>query len=340
VIEQDHVTPYCLDHESRRLIFTELPPELDLTKAAFAHLDQRRFARRLIAVPYEELQALSRQVPLPSRLVFVFNASRSGTTVMNRILNQMDGVCSFAELDFFTNLYSLDQLDEDRDELTALLHDCVRLFASPYADQLVGFKFRHNCVEIADLFHRAFPAAKSLFMYRNAIDWSASWRRLAVETGSTHDVDRAEVRDDWVWVTERTRANLGRMLDEDRKTVPSLLAQLLQWIDSIEGYLRAVEQGVPFVALRYEDLNEKRAATLEPLLDALGIPRAQLTQALRGFEGDSQAGTVMQRREGKPNAVELDQSQKRAIVGALAKHPRKLASHPVLPGTLGPHGSW
>lgn len=336
VIQQDHVTPYCLDPESRRLIFTELPPELDLTTVSFAHSDQWRFARRLIAVPYEELPALSKQVPLPSRLVFIFNASRSGTTLMNRILNQMDAVCSFAELDFFTNLYWLDQVHQDREELADLLHHCVRLFAAPHADKIVCFKFRHNCVEISDLFHRVFPAAKNLFMYRNAIDWSASWRRIALEVGSTDDVDRAEVRNEWVWVTERTRANLGLILDADRKNVPSLLAQLLQWIDSIEGYLRACEQGVPFVALRYEDLNESRVATLELLLDELRIPRAQLALARLGFEGDSQAGSVLQRRGGEPNAIELDDGQKRIIVEALARHPRELESQMVLPGTLTP----
>lgn len=335
VIQHDHITPYCLDHDSRRLIFTDLPPELDLTTVPFAHSDQWRRARRLIAVPYEELHALSKQVPLPSRLVFVFNASRSGTTLLNRILNQMDGVCSFAELDFFTNLNWLDQVHQDRDELADLLCQCVRLFAYPNADQIVGFKFRHSCVEIADLFHRVFPAAKNLFMYRNAIDWSASWRRLAIEGGSIDDVDRDEVRKHWVWVTERTRSNLGLMLGAGAETVPSLTAQLLQWIDSIEGYLRAYEQGVPIVALSYEDLNEHPTETLALVLEYLGIPRAQLELALLGFDGDSQAGTVMQRRGGKPNTIELDDSQKRTVIEALAKHPRQLVPDPILPGTLG-----
>ena len=74
-----------------------------------------------------------------------------------------------------------------------MLSRCVRLFAYPYADRTIGFKFRHTCVESADLFHAAVPAAKHLFMYRNAIDWSASWRRFDVNWGALADADVNEV---------------------------------------------------------------------------------------------------------------------------------------------------
>lgn len=337
VIQQDNVTPYCLDHESRRLIFTDLPPRTDLTSVAFVHADQKRLARRLIAVPYEELPSLADRVPIANQITFIFNSSRSGTTLMSQILNQVDGAVSFSELDFFTNVCSLAQLGEERSELIDLLSRCVRLFAYPYADRTIGFKFRHTCVESADLFHAAIPAAKHLFMYRNAIDWSASWRRFDVEWGTLADADVNEVRNEWHHVTERTRTTyMDRLVAPDDTTIPSIVGRLLEWIDSVEGYLRAYEQGVPFFAFRYEDLNAHRQAMLAKVLDYVGIGRERVQQAMRGFEHDSQAGTGLQRKDGRANPLVLSNEQVQTITDALEKHARQLTPELILPGTVRP----
>src|SRR5271163_1365314 len=52
VAENRHVTPYCLDHQNRRMIFAETPPEIELSAEPFYYQAQYEAATRLIAIPY------------------------------------------------------------------------------------------------------------------------------------------------------------------------------------------------------------------------------------------------------------------------------------------------
>ena len=335
VIQHDHIAPYCLDHASRRLVLADLPPELDLSSGPFPLVDQKVSARRLIAVPYDELPQLADRVSPPDKLVFVFNSARAGSTLLHQIFNEMDGMVSFSELDFFTNLVSIAHRADDRSRLTDLLRQCVRLFAYPFADQTVAFKFRSDCVDIADLFHAAFPAARNIFLYRNAIDWSASWWRMHLEAGGPEVIDITDLRADRAHRTGRT-THFDRVVHPAATTAPYYLAMLPIWLITIDAYLRHYERGVPFLALRYEDLDEHRDAMLAKVLDHVGLPRHGLAQALRGFEGDSQAGTALERKDGKPNQVTLNDSQVLTIVDILERQPTPLSPNVILPGTFLP----
>jgi hypothetical protein len=337
VIQEEHITPYCLDHESGCLIFTELPPELDLTGVPFAYQAQRRHAKRLISVPYGELQSLSEQVPLPKHVVFIYNTSRCGSTLMHRVLNKMEWVGCFSEVDTFTNIWEMTETHQDSEPLADLLYHSLRLFAYPYADQIVGFKFKHLSILNANLIHRAFPTATNLFMYRNAIDWSSSWERIFVDQGGPPEQLDRKVFVNLRWlVSERTRTFFDRVLDADQVTVRRSLGFSLMWIDSIDGYLQAHEQGIPMVALRYEDLSDQRIPTLELVLDAIGIPLTKLEQALLGFEQHSQLDAPFD----GGNKMEIGEEHIQAIVNLLEKHPRKLAPYMVLPDTLRPMPKW
>ena len=334
VIREKNVSPYCVDPVSRRLIFVDLPPDLDLASVPFAYLAQKRYARRLIAVPYAELPDLASRVDWPPQLVFVFNVARCGSTLMHRMLNQVDGVRCFAELDVFTNMIPLAQHAEERSALRGLLADSVKLFAYPYADGIVAFKGRGQDTDIADLVHETFPEARCLFLYRNAIDWSASWRRLDIQNGTT-EVNVGGYRD-------ALRAMYGRSTDFDvlvppeARTIPSMVAWLHIWLMSVEGYLRAREAGVPFLTLRYEDLDAHREAMAARVFDYVGIPLEGVAQALRGFEKDAQAGTALARKDGVGNQLTLDDAARAMVVQALAKHPRRLAPDVILPETIRP----
>jgi hypothetical protein len=334
VIQEDHITPYCLDHESGCLIFTELPPELDLTGVPFAYQAQRRHAKRLISVPYGELQSLSEQVPLPKQVVFIYNTSRCGSTLMHRVLNKIEGVSCFSEVDTFTNIWEMTENHQDNEPLANLLYHSLRLFAYPYADQIVGFKFKHLSILNANLIHRAFPTAKNLFMYRNAIDWSSSWERIFVDQGGpTEQLDRKGIVNDWRWlISERTRTFFDRVLDADQVTVRRSLGFSLMWIDFIDGYLRAHEQDIPIVALRYEDLIDQRIPTLDLVLDAIGIPLTKREQALLGFERHSQLDVPFDGGD----RMKIGEEEIQAIANLLEKHPQKLAPYMVLPDTLRP----
>lgn len=69
----------------------EIPPEADLSQASFLYATQSKLARRALVVPFAALERLAAGVALPERLVFVFNIARCGSTLVNAMLNRVDG---------------------------------------------------------------------------------------------------------------------------------------------------------------------------------------------------------------------------------------------------------
>lgn len=332
VIQHDHIVPYCLDDVGQRLIFVDLPPELDLTEVTFVWFEQKQYARRLIAVPYAELADLTAQLPQPKKLILIHNTTRSGSTLLHQIFNEVEGIASFSEPDLFLNLVRSAYEAPDRRDTIDLIRQCFMLFSYPYADQMVSIKFRSQCIELADIFYEIFPTAAQLFLYRNALDWSASWQKLYIQDGATEEnvADFKELRRQYSGRSDY----MDTMLLDDAPTVLSFMAMLSVWAFCMDAYCTMHEREVPFFALRYEDLNAQRETMLTKLFDYVGLPQAQLMQAMRGFERDSQAGTEYSSRRGKK--VTLTATQKQMIHTALAQHPRQFSPDVILPNTTRP----
>ena len=73
---------------------------------------------------------------------------------------------------------------------------------------------------------------------------------------------------------------------------------------------------------------------LRKLLTHFALPVDGIDRALAVLPEDSQAGTVMARKQGRPNQTVLDTDEVRRITDVLAMHPRKLTPDIVLPGTV------
>ena len=85
-------TPYRLDLKKRQAIFVQIPPEIDLSQAVFSHLEQFHQARQVLVVRLDALLTIAPQVKLPPKLIFQFNIARCGTTLLNKVVNQVEGV--------------------------------------------------------------------------------------------------------------------------------------------------------------------------------------------------------------------------------------------------------
>jgi hypothetical protein len=66
----------------------------------------------------------------------------------------------------------------------------------------------------------------------------------------------------------------------------------LVWDLRIDGYLRALRQGMSFIAIHYHDLNTDRAAETLRLLEACGISPRHLDRAMTAFLEDSHKGSA------------------------------------------------
>jgi hypothetical protein len=132
VLENPDLSLYCFDDATRQAIFVELPPSVDLTKAAFVYLTQGEQAERLIAVSYDTFMQLAAELSEVENLICTCGTGRSGSTLLSHVFNELDTVVSLSEPDVATQFALLRDADRSREEeLSKLLDSTVRfLFKS------------------------------------------------------------------------------------------------------------------------------------------------------------------------------------------------------------------
>jgi hypothetical protein len=63
------------------------------------------------------------------------------------------------------------------------------------------------------------------------------------------------------------------------------------WALHLDAYMKNLEAGVPFMALRYNEMNTDRENATRALLAHCGLSQSETSNALLGFEKDSQDGS-------------------------------------------------
>lgn len=250
VLKRPEVSLYCLDHPNRRFIFTECDPDIDLTAAPFLFQAQFLNARRLIAVPYEEMEALLAERPYgENQLILLYSVGRCGSTLMSQLFNQLDNVVSLAEPDVFTDLLRLRTDDgQNDDEIAALLKLSVLLLMKPTPQkepEKYVIKFRSYGIELADLIAEQFPDAHTLFMYRNAEDWARSTTRAFQKMISEKGAMGSASQKRWAQRSERL-SGMSRSIFGDRTPMP--VQKIVNRMEGRAGVLsqRAVNQRAIF----------------------------------------------------------------------------------------------
>jgi Sulfotransferase family len=285
VAENRHLSPYCLDYLNRHMIFAETPPEIELSARPFYYQAQYEAATRLIAIPYDRVHEIAaRAHGLTANPVFIFSVGRCGSTLMSKMFGRLDATYSLSEPDVFTAinyLHGEGRLIET--EAIQLLASTVSLVNRPPTprERLV-VKFRAQCIGIAELIYRRHPTASFIFMYRNAIDCVDSYIRVfgAVPLPK-HVFDRA--------------FPYAQSQPEKYQLLHRLGQPMLVWLVCAHTYLRLRERGLPFVAIKYEELVERPTGSAARLLAHCGISDALTEQACAAMTEDPQAGTPLAR---------------------------------------------
>lgn len=324
VIDERVWHPYCIDDTRQRVIFTEIPTSVNLTEKAFAFQHQFSEARRLLAVPYEELLGLARQATMPETLIFIFSTGRCGSTLLNQIFNEIDGVNSLSEPDIPTNLTALRMIDPSRDKLYAdILYATTRLQVHALMTPdtcYFGLKFRGQALELMDLYYQQFPDARYLFMYRHATQWARSMYSFVKKFGIP-DMLNSEMTYMMAKTSGYSTVNkMAQYIDLSRSIFYIEEGFAVTWLHMMDMYLEAFKSGIPLFPLRYEDLTEKREILIPQLLEYCGIPTSYATQAMKGFDMDSQRGTILAQ----------DVESERISVEQIARFQAVLQGHPVV----------
>jgi hypothetical protein len=330
---------YCFDDTTRRAIFVELPPAVDLTKSPFVYMTQGEQAERLIAVSYDTFTRLAAELPKIDDLIPIYITGRSGSTLISHIFNELDTVVSLSEPDAANQFAYLRDSDGNRDaELCNLLDSTVRFLFKPNRHKKAStyaLKFRSEAGRVMDLYQATFPQAKNLFSYRDAVGWTASFYRLCKSWG---DPDHQPLS---AWLPffeqgyKKDEGDLRVYLGESDEDISLIKFIALWWLFPMEAYLTQYERGIPVLAVRYDDLNAHREKVLSGIFAYCGLPVSGVKEALRAFEQDAQAGTPLAREDAKRgNALRLSEQQLADIHDVLQRHPVIKTPDYMLPGTL------
>ena len=294
-------------------------------------------AEYLVALPFATFTRLAERIPPDeSKVIFLHNIARCGSTVLSRAFNEADDVLSLSEPDVLTNCVRLDALPLP--EQYDLMRACVAWLCRPAvvgSNTHVAIKFRNQAISIMKRFVAALPAATHLFVYRHVIDWLASFQRLRSKRNDpVLSYTRAQAIERQAEYMQCPPAELEAFAHRDFASYDGLEERALSWLYMLDQYLQLERAGAPVAAVRYEDLQHQRDAVLERILDLSGLPRSALPSMLRAFESDAQAGTVFARDDDRGNTVALPASQEATVRALLSKQAEINRGDYLLPGTL------
>lgn len=339
VCSHPNMSLYCLDDAERRAIFVELPQDVDLGQAPFVYQTQYDQAQCVIAVPYEEFRRLAGTLPAVEHLIMVYITGRSGSTLLSHLFNQLESTLSLAEPDVASHFVHMRSPGGTRDaELRELLDCTVRFLCKPTAfktPSICAIKLRNEGTQVMDLYQSTFPQVKNLFLYRDAIGYVRSFYRIFARDGFPDQMPVAEFLDLWGQVGHYDYTRLIACLDAGTTMISIPQALAVWWLATIEWYLAKYEQGLPVLAIRYEDLNAKREQVVAEVFRHCGLPLEQAQATLGVFDRDAQAGTALARdnpREG--NSLQLSAEQHESVIRIVQRHPVIRDVNFRVPGTL------
>jgi hypothetical protein len=339
VVENPYLSLYCLDDINKQAIFVELPPEVDLTRVPFVYQTQYDHASRLIAVPYETFSHLATTLPEVTQPIFVYSTGRSGSTLISHVFNESKVVASLSEPDVATQFVQLRMGGNyPESKLCQFAQSTLRfLFKSYHTPEIRAhaLKFRSEGLRIMDFFQAAFPQAKNLFLYRDAIGFATSHYRIFKSDGFAEYSSVSEWLSIFEAILHGDFSHLRAYLDDgcEQISIPELFS--LWWIAHMDFYLAQVERGVPVLAVRYADINQSPADVLKAVFAYCDLPPSAVQQGLKAFDRDAQAGTKLARENPKEgNKLKLTEEQIRSIMAVLQRHPVLKTSEFTVPETL------
>lgn len=338
LINNPTISLYCLDDDSQQAIFVSLPEAIDLSQVTFVYQSQFDNAEYLIAVPYAIFLQLADSIDVDdSQLICIHSVGRCGSTLMTQALNELDSTIALSEPDIFSNFVTIRHASQD--EQIPLLQASFKFMFRPIVTQNYThyvLKFRNHCSDIMDVFFEAFPNAKHLFMYRNAIDWVSSLYRIIYNTGRSHfQLPYDEAVEQHQLYFNLPTEEVTPLFDSSQGAFSITLCRAVLWVQMMNRYAEFYERGLRPIVIRYEDLIEHRDDVLLKLFGVLSLPQDALRKAQSAFERDSQAGTKMARDKAQSgNTIDLPVVEVEAVKKLLKQQPIVNQPDYILRGTM------
>ncbi|XP_078602529.1 uncharacterized protein LOC144876759 isoform X2 [Branchiostoma floridae x Branchiostoma japonicum] len=194
----DEFSVYSVDWDQEVVVLIRPVDGADLKAHPFFREAQRRNAAEVLCVPLERLQEVASAVAdkvAHVKEVFIFNTARCGTTLVTRVVEATSVAQSVSEADVFSVIsvarhrlqrssqqgqtpprHGFSTVLSNEQSTTALVRNVVTLLnyhlvtSDPRHRDVIFYKCRPDVILLADLMARAFPSAKTVFMYRNGLE--------------------------------------------------------------------------------------------------------------------------------------------------------------------------
>jgi hypothetical protein len=294
VLEEAGWSLYCLDQPTQSAVFVQVPPDCDLSATPFMRMAQYEQASRVILIPWTDLDDIAARVALPENLIFVFGIGRSGTTLVSHMLGLVEGVISLSEPN--AQFDATDFRHGNSPDVTRrLIAACTRLLCHQpdgSVPNTQAFKLYSQSLFSCLDYHASFPQAKFVFLYRDAVGWANSVYKMVRGYGAAGTLDRAGRDTIWrITSSGQDIALLERSLSTSGEVYHLEDIAAASWSLHFEHYTTCLEAGVPFLALRYNEIVADREGSTCALLTHCGLQADQAASVLRSFDTDSQDGS-------------------------------------------------
>jgi hypothetical protein len=302
VLDEPGWSPYCVDPDTREIIYAHVPSLDRLLTSPFYHTAQYEQADAMLTMSFDDALALAADLP-PPKTILIFSMGRCGTTLVSHALNGPPNVASFSEPGVFQHRPWRALETSDPAAIAPLLNSLNRLLLAAHKApgvDTVALKFMSQALFVGEHFWNAIPDGSYVFMYRDAIGWGNSFLQFVQDVGIPLPMDESSRAMHWMMNSaDQPIEAMGRYIDlgelpanNARMFAPGWMIHMLKYLD-----LRAL--GIPFLALRYNELVKDREGELKRLFDHCGLSHDAIAEALTAFDEDSQKGTAIARKDNK-----------------------------------------
>jgi Sulfotransferase domain len=307
VVNEPGWTLFSFDVKRSQAVFLDHCVGVDLSKVPFCYLAQYERARRMALMPFSDLLALAEKIPDPKSTVQLFNIGHCGSTLLHHVFNRAPGVWCISEPIWFFNL-AMARHNIDPATMQLMMRAGMRflmLFEGAAKAEMIVVKQFSQLTTLFKAMHDAVPNTKSMFLYRDGKSWPNSFYHFLQKIGLGMVVPR-DKRDFqwWMMSGNSPQSELEGVVDLHAEVMTFDRVAGAAWVLHTREYLQAIKNGVPMMAVRYNELNQDRVKTIGKTFAYLGIASDLAAATLEAFDEDSHQGTRTARDKSELNFTE------------------------------------
>jgi hypothetical protein len=288
-------TLFGFDIENAVAIFLDVGAECDLSRAPFCYDAQVSQARRITTIGFEQFALLARGIKTEHQLVHVYNMGHCGSTLLHNVFNTVPGVWCLSEPKVFFDL-ALWRHDIDQALILPLAEAALKfisLFPAASQAQVVVLKHFSQANAFLPMMWDAERRAINLFLYRDGKSWSNSIYGFVQRMAHIKMAIPPERRSlQWRLMSGNALVcELDGLVDMNAETVTFDDLAAVAWALHIRDYMKAHDAGMPFFAVRYNELSQHRVPVIGQILKWCGLDPGLAEATLSAFDTDSHQGT-------------------------------------------------